>query len=198
MKLRTTFVSVVLSGALAITAISPAFAFDQGKGKNKGKGKSSKAWPQKHWNPAPPKKNYRHDNRDWNKSQKVWRRFDDGTRYQYDGRYYYYDNARFTSLDALSARRQQTKNTWRNIAIAGGLLAVIGALQKDNRLVFAGALGGLYALWRYEQDRKSQSQIDRARAYYFSRPYFYRDGHRYERRLVTMNGTRYYRFARVS
>jgi hypothetical protein len=63
-------------------------------------------------------------------------------------------------------------------------------------LTFAGAGGALYSAWRYEQDRKSQSQVGRARAAYFSRPYFYRDGHRYTRKTVWKDGKKYYRFVR--
>jgi hypothetical protein len=44
--------------------------------------------------------------------------------------------------------------------------------------------------------RNSQSAAERARADIFSHPNFERDGHRYERRLVTRNGQRYYQFVR--
>lgn len=168
-----------------------ADAFDKDKGKPK-----AKPPVKQHWNPAPPKKNFRHDNRNWNKQQKVWRKLPDGTRYQYDGRYYYWNGTRYNSLAALSARRQQTKNEWRNLAIAGGLVAALGLLKDDQTLVFAGAAGALYSLYRYEQDRKSQSQVDRLRAYYFSQPYFYRDGVRYTRRVMIKNGEKHYQFVR--
>ncbi|MGI8923197.1 MAG: hypothetical protein ACR2HJ_04000 [Fimbriimonadales bacterium] len=156
----------------------------------------ARSYSKQHWNPAPPKKNGRHDNRDWNKKNREWRRLSDGTRYQYDGRYYYYNNNRFDSLSQLSRRRQQTKNEWRNIAYAGGAVALLGALKKDTRIIFAGSAGSLYALGRYEQDRKSQSKIDRLRSSYFDRDYIYRDGRRYDRRIVRKNGERYYQFVR--
>lgn len=156
----------------------------------------ARSYSKQHWNPAPPKKNGRHDNRDWNKGDHEWRRLDDGTRYQTDGRYYYYDNNRFDSLAGLSRRRQQTKNEWRNIAYAAGAVALLGVIKKDQRITFAGVAGGLYALWRYEQDRKSQSRIDRLRASYFSRPTMYRNGVQYNRRIVTKNGDRYYQFVK--
>lgn len=94
-------------------------------------------------------------------------------------------------------RRQQTKNEWRNIAIGSGVLAVIGLLSKDKTLTFAGSAGALYSLYRYEQDRKSQSSLNRARAAYFSKPYFYRDGVRYDRRTVTKNGRKHYQFVKA-
>jgi len=99
-------------------------------------------------------------------------------------------------LADLSSQRQKTKNEWRNIAIAAGALGVYGLLKKDNTLTFAGLAGALYSLNRYEQDRKSQSALDRARAAYFSRSYFYRDGKRYVRRTVKKNGKTYYQFVR--
>lgn len=98
--------------------------------------------------------------------------------------------------DNRSDRRQDMKNEWRNIAVGAGLVGVLGLLNRDNRLVFAGGAGALYSIYRYEQDRRSQNQLDRARAEYFSRPYFYRDGVRYERQTVIRNGERCYQFAR--
>lgn len=92
--------------------------------------------------------------------------------------------------------RQKTKNDWRNLAMAAGGLAAWGFLKKDPTIGFAGAAGALYSLNRYEQDRKSQSQSSRARASLFSQSHFYRDGHRYDRKLVKKNGKQYYQFVR--
>lgn len=93
-------------------------------------------------------------------------------------------------------RRQQTKNEWRNLAIGSGALSVLGLLQKDKTLFFGGAAGALYSAYRYEQDRKSQSKLERGRASFFDRDHFYRDGVRYERRTVTKGGQRYFQFQR--
>jgi hypothetical protein len=146
-------------------------------------------WQGKHkgtWNPAPPKKNGRHDNRNWNKSHKD----------EWAG--VHHENGRVYSSPAYTYnRRQQTKNEWRNLATVGGLVSVLGLLTHDKTLVFAGAAGGLYSLYRYEEDRKSQSKLNRARAYYFTQPYFVRDGQRYNRRLVVQGGQRYYQFVRA-
>jgi hypothetical protein len=101
------------------------------------------------------------------------------------------------SLNDLLKRRQDKKNEWRNIAIGSGALGILGLLRKDNTLFFAGTAGALYSAWRYEQDRKSQSRLQRARASYFSRDHFVRDGVRYNRRTVTRNGKRYYQFVRA-
>lgn len=203
------------------------------RNQNNGNGKwNSNGSGDRHWNPAPPKKNGRHDNRDWNKNKnddrnRDWhpvRNNDDRNRDgnwnhgtsdmrvgHADGQTFriprrnggtgtrpvYNYNApinRPQSWSSASAHRQSTKNEWRNIAIGAGAVALLGLLQHDNRLVFAGSAGALYSLYRYEQDRKSQNKIDRARAAYFDQPYFVRDGKRYDRRLVTKNGERYYQF----
>jgi hypothetical protein len=93
-------------------------------------------------------------------------------------------------------RRQETKNEWRNIAIAAGAIGILGLIKNDSTLTFAGAAGALYAAHRYEEDRKSQNKLARTRAYYFSKPYFVRDGRRYERRTVWVKGKKYYRFVK--
>jgi hypothetical protein len=202
-NLKRSVTSVALS---LVLALAPLSAFAQGKSHGKGN-KGGKSHSQ-HWNPAPPKKNGRHDNRDWNKnrynndinwlqrrvneSDWAWRNRIGDTQYRnYTNRYgttnYGYDSA---------TRRNQTKNEWRNLAIGAGLIGVLGLLTKEPTLTFAGAAGALYSAYRYEQDRKSESRLARARYYYFSQPYFIRDGQRFERRTVTRNGQRYYQFVR--
>jgi hypothetical protein len=101
------------------------------------------------------------------------------------------------SLSEQSRRRQQTKNQWRNLAFGAGAVALYGLLKKDSTITFAGAAGALYSLHRYEQDRKSQSKIDQARAAMFSRQSFTRNGQRYVRRTVRKNGRTYYQFVRA-
>lgn len=100
------------------------------------------------------------------------------------------------TASAQSSHRQQTKNTWRNLAIGSGVVGLLGLLKGDSFLTFAGAAGALYSANRYEQDRKSQSRQDRARAQIFSRSSFTRDGHTYRRKTVWKNGKKYYQFVR--
>jgi len=97
---------------------------------------------------------------------------------------------------AQSEHRQQKKNEWRNIAIGSGALGVLGLFKHDSTLTFAGTAGALYSTYRYEQDRKSQSKTDRARADMFGRSSFDRDGHHYVRKTVNKDGKKYYRFVR--
>lgn len=101
------------------------------------------------------------------------------------------------SLDDLIKRRQDKKNEWRNIAYVSGGLGILGLLKKDNTLFFAGTAGALYSAYRYEQDRKSQSKLNRTRAAYFSRPYFYRDGKKFVRKTTWKNGKKHYYFAKA-
>jgi hypothetical protein len=103
-----------------------------------------------------------------------------------------------SSLDRESQRRQKTKNEWRNLSIGAGALGLYGLLKGDKTLMFGGAAGALYSLHRYEQDRKSQSKTDRARAAAFDRASFTRDGKRYVRKTVTKNGKKYYQFVRAN
>lgn len=105
--------------------------------------------------------------------------------------------AQAQSLNDLLKHRQDKKNEWRNIAIGSGALGVLGLLKHDNTLFFAGTAGALYSAYRYEQDRKSQSKLQRTRAAYFSKPYFYRDGRKYVRKTTMKNGKRYYYFAKT-
>lgn len=87
-------------------------------------------------------------------------------------------------------------NEWRNIATISGGVALLGLLTNDRTLTFAGTLGSLYSLNRYDQDRRSRVPANRLRAAYFSRPYFYREGRRFDRVTVYQGGHKYYRFVR--
>lgn len=101
------------------------------------------------------------------------------------------------NLQDLLKHRQSKKNEWRNIAIGSGALSLLGLLKHDNTLFFLGAAGALYSVNRYEQDRRSQNKLQHTRSLYFSRPYFYRDGVRYNRHTVTKNGKKYYQFVKA-
>ncbi len=101
------------------------------------------------------------------------------------------------SVSAQTSHRQQTKNTWRNLAIGSGVIGLLGLLKGDKFLTFAGAAGALYSANRYEQDRKSQSREQRARAAMFRKTSFVRNGHTYKRRTVYKNGHKYYQFYRA-
>ena len=92
--------------------------------------------------------------------------------------------------------RQQTKNTWRNVAIGSGALGIYGLLSHDPTLAIVGGAGALYSYSRFQHDEHSQNKMERARADAFRRGSFYRNGHRYHRRTVWKNGHKYYQFVR--
>jgi hypothetical protein len=93
---------------------------------------------------------------------------------------------------------RSSDNEWQSIAMAAGALAVIGLLEHDDTLVFGGAAGALYSIYRLDQDRRSSNAAWRARARFFDQPYFIRNGVRYERRTVTQRGERFYQFVRCN
>jgi hypothetical protein len=95
-----------------------------------------------------------------------------------------------------SRHRQNTKNTWRNVAIGSGALGVYGLLSHNSTAAILGGAGALYSLNRYEHDRKSQSAEQRREAAYYGRSSFVRNGHHYHRRVVTRHGHKYYQFVR--
>ncbi|HVT12505.1 MAG TPA: hypothetical protein VHE55_09575 [Fimbriimonadaceae bacterium] len=193
--LRNTALAVII-------AVAPTAAFAQGHGHGYGhdrghdRGEHQKEHREQHHAPPPhvnhpivvhyaPPSHVRHD--------EGWRRReeDEKRRREIEWRRYHPPSAGYVYHE-----RQVTKNEWRNLAIASGLIGVIGLLEHDKTLVFAGSAGALYSLYRYEEDRKSQSSLARARAFYFSHPYFVRNGQRYDRRLVVHHGQRYYQFVR--
>jgi hypothetical protein len=100
------------------------------------------------------------------------------------------------AIAGQSSRQQKNKNQWRNIGYGAGAVGLYGLLKHDNTLAILGGAGALYSASRYEHDRKSQSQTDRARASYFNRSTYSHNGHTYHRRTVTRNGHKYYQFAR--
>lgn len=96
-----------------------------------------------------------------------------------------------------TSHRQQSKNQWRNLGIAGGALGVAGLLTGNKTLAALGIGGGAYSAYRYEQDRKSQNRDEHNRYQLFSNRSFDYGGHHYERRTRTRNGQKSYYFHRV-
>lgn len=101
------------------------------------------------------------------------------------------------SINDLIGRRQGKKNEWRNLAIGGGALGVLGLLTKNSTLTYLGLGGGLYSAYRYEQDRKSQNKLAGQRAALFNRSSFTHNGKRYVRKTVWKGGKKYYQFVRA-
>jgi hypothetical protein len=56
----------------------------------------------------------------------------------------------------------KTKNDWRNLAIAAEGSGALGLFEHNPTIAILGGAGALYALNRYEKDRKSQSKVSQA------------------------------------
>jgi hypothetical protein len=84
---------------------------------------------------------------------------------------------------------QKSKNDWRNLGTGAAAVGAYGLLNGDKTLGVIGLAGAGYSAYRYEQDRKHQSQENaaRQRSYYRSsaRKYYYYQGHRYYQNLNT-------------
>jgi len=102
------------------------------------------------------------------------------------------------SAQGAIKHRQQTKNDWRNLGIAGGALGVLGLLSGNKTLAIAGIAGGAYSAYRYEQDRKSQNKMEHNRYQTFSKKSVYYKGHRYDRKTYWDHGHKYYKFVRAN
>ncbi len=93
--------------------------------------------------------------------------------------------------------RQDTKNNWRNLGIAGGAAGVLGLLTGNKTLAALGIGGGLYSASRYEADRKSQNKDEHRRYELFQRKSFDHNGHHYERHTKMVKGQKQYYFKRT-
>jgi len=108
--------------------------------------------------------------------------------YFYNNGAYYYD-AGFSSPAIVL-------NEWAGIAVLAGGVAFEASLNSDPTLVFAGALGVGLAITAYDADQHSGNGEDRLRWAYFSKPYFWRSGARYDRISVVIGGVPSYQFRR--
>jgi hypothetical protein len=108
--------------------------------------------------------------------------------YYYNGGAYYYDSA--FAYPAI------VDNEWSSIATLAGGVAIIGLLDNDPTLVFAGTVGAVFAISAYDADLNSSDRELRLRADYFQKPYFWRNGVRFDRTVVMSNGVRSYQFRR--
>lgn len=90
------------------------------------------------------------------------------------------------------------RDDWQDILYIGGFFDDLNFLSNDDTICFSGYDGALYPVWQYDNDCRSSDRAARARAELFGRTFFYRDGHRFERKLVTQHGERYYQFVRTA
>lgn len=72
-----------------------------------------------------------------------------------------------TPVLADPGSQQNNKNTWRNLGIAGAVVAGYGLLKHNQTATVLGAAGAAYSANRYEQDRQHQSQDSTNRRRYY-------------------------------
>jgi hypothetical protein len=115
--------------------------------------------------------------------EEEWRR----THRDWNGHYYWHNNHYY--FDHGYRHPAYVENTWPEIG--GGVI-----LNNDPYVYFQGSYGTDYPIASLDIDLGSNDRYRHARALYFQRPYFWRDGVRYDRTTVTRGGNRYYRFTR--
>ncbi|HEY3330903.1 MAG TPA: hypothetical protein VGK19_12825 [Capsulimonadaceae bacterium] len=79
--------------------------------------------------------------------------------------------ATLASIAPVASASQKSKNDWRNLGTGAAAVGVLGAIKGDKTMTGVGLAGAGYSAYRYEQDRKHQSQESaaRKRARYHSR-----------------------------
>lgn len=85
---------------------------------------------------------------------------------------------------------QKDKNNMRNLGIAGAAVAGYGLLKGNTAATVLGAAAGGYGAYKYEKDRKAQSEANRSRSRYYhhSSGNYTSNGRKY----YTYNGHQYY------
>ena len=82
---------------------------------------------------------------------------------------------------ASASSRQKNKNVWRNLAIGSGAVAAYGLTHHNGTLTTLGVAGTGYSAYRYEKDRKRQSELRAARERYYRHYRAYHHSYRHAR-----------------
>lgn len=114
--------------------------------------------------------------REWRQSHPNW-----------NGRYYWHNHTYY--FDRAYTQPAIVDHEWSTIG--GGVV-----LDTDPYVSISGTYGSLYPIASLDIDLGSSDRNRHARALYFQHPYFWREGVRYDRTIVTRSGTRYYRFVK--
>ena len=99
--------------------------------------------------------------------------------------------AAFAPAAALADSQQDNKNLWRNGTLAGAAAALYGLHNHDTTTTVLGAAGAAYSAHRYEEDRHSQDEAQRARQrarYYRTYTNYGAPTHFYTRRYYHTTG----------
>jgi hypothetical protein len=105
----------------------------------------------------------------------------------WNGRLYWHNNSYYFD----HAYSQPAIVDHEYTAIGGGV-----TLDTDPYISFTGSYGTYYPEASLSVDLASNDPNRHARALYFQHPYFWRNGVRYDRTIVSRHGTSYYRFSR--
>lgn len=118
----------------------------------------------------------------------TWREFhsDWNGQYQFhEGKYYYDPDYKFVA---------QIPNDFNSIA---GRFGGITILDNDPTLIFSGDSGEMYPVLEYNADRYKSDKKYKLKSAFFGRPYFWRDGSRYDRKItVDDKGVRCFQFVK--
>jgi hypothetical protein len=177
MKTRTNWLRGVLAGAVAASMVTlPSLGVAQARGaenQNCLVGSSVNVSNVA----ALLQRRYRAD--EWRRMHPNW----NGHYYYHSGAYYYDPSFTYGAI---------VDNEWGDIAVGNGGVSISAG---DPYVYFSGSYGSWYPTSQVDIDLHGGGAA-RARAGYFSRPYFYREGVRYDRVVGTHAGVRSYRFVR--
>jgi len=88
----------------------------------------------------------------------------------------------------------QIPNDFNSIA---GRFGGISILDNDPTLIFSGDSGEMYPVLEYNSDRYKSDKKYKLKSAFFGRPYFWRDGSRYDRKItVDDKGARCFQFVK--
>ena len=118
----------------------------------------------------------------------TWRGFHADWNGQYhfnDGKYYYDDEHKYPA---------QIPNDFNSIV---GRFGGIATLDNDPTLVFSGDSGEAYPITQYNADRVMSDKKLKLKCAFFGRAYFWRDGARYDRKIIVDDkGVRCFQFVK--
>ncbi len=118
----------------------------------------------------------------------TWRGFHSDWNGQYHfnaGKYYYDDEFKYQA---------QIPSEFSSVASRFGGVAT---LENDPTLVFTGDAGEPYPILDYNSDRYKSDKRLKLKSAYFGRAYFWRDGFRYDRKLIVNDkGARCFQFVK--
>ena len=122
-----------------------------------------------------------YDENSWRNLHADW----NGEYHYNSGKYYFDPEYKFPA---------QIPNDFNSIV---GRFGGVDTLENDPTLVFSGDSGEMYPVVEYNTDRVKPDKKFKLKSAFFGRPYFYRDGSRYDRKItVDDKGQRCFQFVK--